>query len=166
MLPRVDPGDVIAFKTVERLYGNKKGRSEIAPTFLIIAYPPVPVHPWSKVRKRWAIASGEFIPALISNANGLSYRSSLCSKHVQHPLSRLDRPFSGRLKHGSSMMKVLLIAPFALAALFSGLPASWANQCRSNSLCAVGSALSWSAGASWISGFPDLDFVSCQGALN
>jgi hypothetical protein len=29
--------------------GNKKGRGETAPTFLIIAFSPVPVHPWSKV---------------------------------------------------------------------------------------------------------------------
>jgi len=28
--------------------GNKKGRGEIAPTFLIIVLSPVPVHPWSK----------------------------------------------------------------------------------------------------------------------
>ncbi|WP_203529998.1 hypothetical protein, partial [Ensifer canadensis] len=28
---------------------KKKGRGETAPTFLIIAYQPVPVHPWSKV---------------------------------------------------------------------------------------------------------------------
>jgi hypothetical protein len=27
---------------------NKKGRGENAPTFLIIAFLPVPVHPWSK----------------------------------------------------------------------------------------------------------------------
>lgn len=28
---------------------NKKARGEIAPSFLIIALTPVPVHPWSKV---------------------------------------------------------------------------------------------------------------------
>ena len=27
---------------------NEKARGEIAPTFLIIALTPVPVHPWSK----------------------------------------------------------------------------------------------------------------------
>jgi hypothetical protein len=27
---------------------NKKGRGEIAPTFLIVASLPMPVHPWSK----------------------------------------------------------------------------------------------------------------------
>ncbi|UXT52355.1 hypothetical protein FY136_24435 [Agrobacterium tumefaciens] len=29
--------------------GNKKGRGNIAPTFLISLSTPVPVHPWSKV---------------------------------------------------------------------------------------------------------------------
>jgi len=32
----------------QRSAGNKKGRGENAPTFLIITYSPVPVHPWSR----------------------------------------------------------------------------------------------------------------------
>jgi hypothetical protein len=39
---------------------NKKGRGETAPTFLIIAFSPVPVHPWSKAFQRCGVASSEF----------------------------------------------------------------------------------------------------------
>jgi hypothetical protein len=37
--------------------GNKKGRGETAPTFLI-RYSPLPVHPWSKVLSYTGVASG------------------------------------------------------------------------------------------------------------
>jgi hypothetical protein len=49
--------------------GNKKGRGETAPTFLIITCSPVPVHPWSKASGDVAIASGRSFPALISKAD-------------------------------------------------------------------------------------------------
>jgi len=49
--------------------GNKKGRGETAPTFLIITCSPVPVHPWSKASGDAAIASGRSFPALISKAD-------------------------------------------------------------------------------------------------
>ena len=48
---------------------NKKGRGENAPTFLIITFSPVPVHPWSMASGDAAIASGRSFPALISNAD-------------------------------------------------------------------------------------------------
>ena len=59
----------------------KKGRGETAPTFLIIAYQPVPVHPWSKVQSDEAFASGESFSAH-SNANEETYRRPMCSKQV------------------------------------------------------------------------------------
>jgi len=58
-----------AFATKAMFPTNKKGRGETAPTFLIIAYPPVPVHPWSKVSKRWQRLRAANSPALISNAD-------------------------------------------------------------------------------------------------
>lgn len=49
--------------------GNKKGRGKIAPTFLVIAVYLCQYIRGQKRKATAAIASREFIPALISNAN-------------------------------------------------------------------------------------------------
>jgi hypothetical protein len=43
-------GKLIPLTAAKDVAGNKKGRGNIAPTFLISLSTPVPVHPWSKVR--------------------------------------------------------------------------------------------------------------------
>jgi hypothetical protein len=45
------------------LQANKKGRGNIAPTFLISLLTPVPVHPWSKVWSDKTTANDNFIRA-------------------------------------------------------------------------------------------------------
>jgi hypothetical protein len=63
--------------------GNKKGRGETAPTFLIITCSPVPVHPWSKASGDAAIASGRSFPALISKADDGDI-GGLCVENKSH----------------------------------------------------------------------------------
>jgi len=66
---------------------NKKGRGETAPTFLIIAYLLVPVHPWTKASSSAAIASGELISVLISNADcGCVFGDCVQKKFAAVPL--------------------------------------------------------------------------------
>jgi hypothetical protein len=48
----------------------KKGRGETAPTFLIItSQTPVPVHPWSKAKKRRGDCEQRYFLSLTSNAD-------------------------------------------------------------------------------------------------
>ncbi|MGQ3214337.1 MAG: hypothetical protein ACT6U0_17275 [Shinella sp.] len=79
--------------------GNKKGRGETAPTFLIITFSPVPVHPWSRASGDGSNCERQIFSSAHSNADA-GYIGGHCVQNKRFQVSPVLNPH-----HGSSITR-------------------------------------------------------------